>query len=703
VTLYRNGKATFTVRVSRSEPMDKIALRFEGAPAGVTVPEIEVPDGKDAVEVDVAANRTAPPGRHTLVVEGRAVNQPVADRARAEVRLEVVAPTLAKVDVLFVLDLTGSMSFAIRGVKDGIGNFAKELEKKALDSRIGMVCFRDIEEDKELPYPLLFNGETFTTDYEAFRAKVATLKADGGGDEPESSLQALALAVKQPFRENVTRVLVLITDATPKIHKKKGAGYELLTVEETVKRMDKAQLQQMHVVVKKAHYDKFYKKFHAVCPGSFFDISNVTKGGAFAEMLPKIGEEISLNTKAEAPPPLPKPAPAPELPVLPPPKKEAPPPVLKAAETLAVLPPADTVPTLKAVQSTQTYAADDRMRLLLAIAGWTMVIAAATSLLIVAGQQFYARQRFVGPLDGIKALGGGLVAGVVGGCAGQVFFMLTSGGLAWEGLSRIAGWSLLGALIGVGLALVVPNLKWYRGLAGGFLGGFLGALAFVVVSFVLGPLLGRWLGAAILGFCIGLMVALAELAFRRWWLEVCFSPREVRTITLGTVPVSVGGDDRQVSVFVPGTAALALRYHVAADRVFCEDVGAGRTTEVQPGDQKALGQVTVTLCSTATARASGYVLRLAGRDLRLSDGLPLLAEDVPGLQAQGTDGVVALVSRRPNDPNALLLRNRSRQTWTVQEAKGGSRAVGPGLSVELGDGLTVEFGAVQGRLVRQGQ
>jgi hypothetical protein len=687
VAVYRGGKAKLTVKLARAEPNDRIALRFEGMPPGVNLADVVVPDGQDEIEVEVTAARDAAVGQHKFSVEATVVDQPKARAARQPIRLEVLAPPVPKVDVLFVLDLTGSMQFAINGVKDGVRNFVKELEKKAIDSRIGMICFRDIEDDRELPYPLQFNGETFTTDYEAFRAKVATLKADGGGDEPESSLQALALAAKQPFREYCSRVLIFITDAPPKVHNRPGKEYPPYTVEETVELLKPRNINQFHQVVRKQDYDRYYGRFMALCPGSFFDISKAPTGQAFAELLPKLGEEISLNTVATAPPP---------------PKANTVPPPLPAGETTMSLPPADVVPTLKAVQSTQTYAAADRIRLLAAIAGWTMLITAAASMLIVCGQAFYARQSFVGPLDAVKALGGGLLAGVIGGCAGQVFFMLTSGGLAWEGLSRIAGWSLLGALIGVGLALVVPNLKWYRGLAGGFLGGFLGALAFVVVSFVLGPLLGRWLGAAILGFCIGLMVALAELAFRRWWLEVSFGPREVRTITLGTAAVSIGGDDRQVSVYVPGTAALALRYRVDDDRVFCEDVAASKTAEVQPGDRRALGQVTVTLCSTATARHSGFVLRLAGRDLRLSDGLPLLAEDVQGLQAQGTDGVVALVSRRPNDPNALLLRNRSRQTWQVQEPNGTVRAVGPGLGVELVPGLTIQFGAVQGVLVHQG-
>ena len=52
-----------------------------------------------------------------------------------------------------------------------------------------------------------------------------------------------------------------------------------------------------------------------------------------------------------------------------------------------------------------------------------------------------------------------------------------------------------------------------------------GATAFLVGS-VAAVWVGRMAGAAILGFAIGLMVALVEVAFRRAWLEVQFSGGE---------------------------------------------------------------------------------------------------------------------------------------------------------------------------------
>src|SRR5262249_30274679 len=154
---------------------------------------------------------------------------------------------------------------------------------------------------------------------------------------------------------------------------------------------------------------------------------------------------------------------------------------------------------------------------------------------------------------------------------GQIFFMLMTSGEAadstasrpamvavWDAVSRVFSWGLLGALMGAGMALVIPNLKWHRGLLGGVVGGAGGALWFLLGS-GRGGAPGRLFGAAIVGFCIGLMVALAEQLFRRWWLEVAFGAREVRTVTLGTAAISIGGDERAASIYVPGSPGVALR------------------------------------------------------------------------------------------------------------------------------------------------
>jgi hypothetical protein len=675
VVVFQGGKARFDVKLARTNFDGPVTLTFQNAPPEL-LPALEVPADKDEQEIEVSAPRETPVGLSKVIVTATAAAGEVASQTTFNLDLRPAPPP--KADVLFVLDLTGSMQFAIDGVKDGIRNFADKLEEKRIDVRIGLIAFRDIVDDGEMPYELRFGDkrEPFTKDYQAFRDQVRRLRANGGGDDPESSLQALDLAARQPFRQDASPVLVLITDAEPKFHK----DIPPATPQQAAAELRRHGISQVHLVIRRDHYNGAYRPLHDKgFNGSFFDIAEVTRGDAFASLLPKLGESISQLTVASLPTP---------------PGSAAPPPLPTGAVPDL---PASAAPTLQAVQSTQRYAEGSEGRLLLSSAVWTAIIAIGISLLILSGQHYYLRKSWLPPLAIAQALGGGLAAGLVGGAVVQLFFQFTGGAA-----SRVIGWSLLGGLLGSGLALFIPNLKWSRGLLGGVIGGLLGALTFLLLSRIVNDLLGRLIGAAVLGFCIGLMVALAELVFRRWWLEVALSSREVRTVTLGGAEISVGGDDRLASVFVQGAPPLALRYRVEAGRVLCEDVPSGRIAEMQPGESRRLAGATITVCSPDNARQSGYRLFLAGgKAVLLGEGMPLTAEDLPGLQPQGTDGVVAIVSRRPSDPRVLILRNRSRQIWQVRKADGTQQSVGPGLGVELGPDLHIDFGGgPQGRVTK---
>jgi hypothetical protein len=197
------------------------------------------------------------------------------------------------------------------------------------------------------------------------------------------------------------------------------------------------------------------------------------------------------------------------------------------------------------------------------------------------------------------------------------------------------------------------------------------------------------------------MVALAELAFRRFWLEIAVSPREVRTMTLGTTAISLGSDEKRASFFVAGAQPVALRYWVEGNDVFCEDVPTGETTIVAPGENRKVGRVTVTMRSVSASRRTGYELALIGGEtLQLQEGMPLTADDLPGLEPKGADGMVALVSAQPNRPQEVLLRNRSKQTWTAWDPSGKKQPVEPGRGVELAVGAEVDFGQVAGIIQR---
>jgi hypothetical protein len=107
-------------------------------------------------------------------------------------------------DIIFVLDVTGSMTDEIQGVKDNIVEFADSLSYQGIDFQLGMVTFLDVIE----------NVYDFTSDVQLFQQYVNAQYAHGGGDHPENSLDALMEACQFDFRLSANRIFIWITDAT---------------------------------------------------------------------------------------------------------------------------------------------------------------------------------------------------------------------------------------------------------------------------------------------------------------------------------------------------------------------------------------------------------------------------------------------------------------------------------------------------------
>ena len=106
-------------------------------------------------------------------------------------------------DIVFVLDVTGSMGNEIDHVADNVIEFADSMNASGVDFRLAMVTFLDQVE----------NVYDFTADVPLFQGWVAQQYAHGGGDIPENSLEALYAASQLQFRDEAMRIFIWITDA----------------------------------------------------------------------------------------------------------------------------------------------------------------------------------------------------------------------------------------------------------------------------------------------------------------------------------------------------------------------------------------------------------------------------------------------------------------------------------------------------------
>ena len=485
-------------------------------------------------------------------------------------QVKIIESPRPTADVVFVLDVTASMQWAIDDLRNGIGSFARSLEKSNIDFRLGLVTFQDITIPGEKITVVQFKGGPFTGDSETFREAMAGLKASGGGDIPETSLEAIAEAVTMPYRKDATKVLLLITDAPPKPVKGTEAA-----VAKTAKELKDHQFDSVNIVVTRFDLDVYKPLLSAgvgKTAGSSFDLGDVVRGDqGFEALFAAFGTRAVTNAAiAKNPDARPRVAPRSEAPVI--------------AE-------------IKSLQSGETSVAGSESALVLRSAVWTAAIAGLIGLALAAGQQYYLCGTRPGLRDASFSLVGGCIVGLIGGAAGQALFFLAPASETLAIAFRILGWIILGGLAGAGLSFFIPNMKWRLGLAGGAIGGAAGAIAFMAAANATGDLVGRLLGGLVLGFFIGLMVAIAEAAFRQAWLDVRFSERESIRVTLGPEPVKLGGDAKACTIWAKGAPPVALRFFIREGQVICDDKLLGKEMAVPNGFTKAVGTLNVTVNS----------------------------------------------------------------------------------------------------------
>src|SRR5262249_15720163 len=152
---------------------------------------------------------------HTFALTARGPMEAGAT-AGAETVLEVLASPKLPVDVVFVLDITGSMRKTIEGINESLPKFDAELVKAQLDARFGLGGFQDTTLNQAIKTPLLNGPERMTADVGQLRAGIGRLKLGGGGAEGASSLDGLDTAADYPLRADTVRVFLLVTDDGPK-------------------------------------------------------------------------------------------------------------------------------------------------------------------------------------------------------------------------------------------------------------------------------------------------------------------------------------------------------------------------------------------------------------------------------------------------------------------------------------------------------
>jgi hypothetical protein len=127
------------------------------------------------------------------------------------ITLDATMPSGLAIDVCFIIDTTGSMSDEIDRIKQTLMSVTAQLRgEQEVDLRYGAVLYRDISDS------YLTKMHPFTDDLSAFNDALQEIQAGGGGDQPESLNQGLAVATSEmAWREGAAKVAFLIADAPP--------------------------------------------------------------------------------------------------------------------------------------------------------------------------------------------------------------------------------------------------------------------------------------------------------------------------------------------------------------------------------------------------------------------------------------------------------------------------------------------------------
>lgn len=134
-----------------------------------------------------------------------------------------IAAERPRIEVVFVLDTTGSMSGLIDGAKQKIWAIANRLAsgEPRPELRIGLVAYRDRGDD------YVTRKIDFSDDMDAVYAELLAFQAGGGGDFPEHVNQGLHDAIdgmQWSAGDRVLRLVFLVGDAPPHDDYQDGPG-----------------------------------------------------------------------------------------------------------------------------------------------------------------------------------------------------------------------------------------------------------------------------------------------------------------------------------------------------------------------------------------------------------------------------------------------------------------------------------------------
>ena len=441
------------------------------------------------------------------------------------------------VDLVFVLDTSGSMSGELEGVRNSLTEFLGQLEVRKIKGRFGLVTF---DTNARLEHPL-------TADVKEIVAAMKPLFVKGGRGEGDSSLAGLDVAAGLPFQGAARKVVILITDETFDI-----PDGEIFSTQQVVAKLKAARIDEIDTVTLSPLTDD-YAFLAGAAPGKVFTMDRY---GRQSEGLSNLFKDVAISIADSS--------------------------VLRATGS-----PGAKVDVALIRKNFWPNALQAGL--------WVGLVCFGIGVAVEAIQQLMLGG-LVRPLPILRTMAISLALGFASGVIAQALYAYALGGVKGVGeLPRIVSWVFVGAGLGLSIALAIPNLNSLRAILLGALGGLVASGGFLLVSSLGSEVASRLLGASFLGLFIALAVSIAEAVAREAYLVIHWAKNETSTVNLGSRAVMIGTSGESTVRLSPKTGypAAVASFELKDGKAVMTNHMSRTTHVLKDGNKLTLGTVIV--------------------------------------------------------------------------------------------------------------
>ena len=196
-----------------------------------------------------------------------------------------------KVDIVFVIDATGSMSGEINNVRTNIASFAENLLESGLNIRFCIIDYRDIT-DGERTNVHTVSGSHWMTDIDSVVSALGSIRASGGGDTPATVMDPLGYVADNSlmsWRSDAYKFAFVLTDANYKTSNTHGYS----SMSQLVNQL--AAMKVVTSVITSTTYSDTYSELYETTGGIWADINS----GSFDEEMLALSDSIIESVTRE--------------------------------------------------------------------------------------------------------------------------------------------------------------------------------------------------------------------------------------------------------------------------------------------------------------------------------------------------------------------------------------------------------------------